>query len=63
MKQDSKTHGQDILTVNDEGGFHLPFCGLGAEEYVHRNSTRCGIFRLEPSRICIGKLQETLTES
>jgi len=41
----------------------LPFCGLGAQEYVQRKAALCGVLQPEQRSTRSGELSDTITES
>lgn len=63
MKTDHRAAcGQQLPPTNSQTNRCLPFCGLGAEEYVQRKAARCGMLQLEPRRTRTGEQQDAVTK-
>ncbi|OGR39268.1 MAG: hypothetical protein A2051_08110 [Desulfovibrionales bacterium GWA2_65_9] len=63
MKTDPRAAcGQEPRPTNAQTSRCLPFCGLGAEEYVQRKAAHCGMLQLEPRRTRTGEQADAVTE-
>jgi hypothetical protein len=64
MRTDSRTAcGHQPRPTSTQTNNCLPFCGLGAEEYVQGKAALCGMLQLEPRSPRTGELSGTVTES
>jgi len=64
MKTDPRTAcGQQPRPTNSQTNLCLPFCGLGAKEYVQGRALRCGMLQLEPHGSRTAELSGAVTES
>ncbi|MBU1042202.1 MAG: hypothetical protein KKF77_13985 [Proteobacteria bacterium] len=64
MKTDPRTAcGIDPRPTNAQTNRCLPFCGLGAQEYVQGKAALCGMLQLEPRTPRTGEFTEAVTES
>lgn len=63
MNKDPRTAcGQEPRPASSQTNRCLPFCGLGAEDYVQKKAARCGLLQLEPRAPRTGQFASTLTE-
>ena len=64
MKNDPRAAcGQEPRPTNDQMNRCLPFCGLGAQEYVQGRAASCGLLQPEPLQARSGELSGDVTES
>ncbi len=64
MKTDPRaTCGQQPRPASAQLSSCLPFCGLGAQEYVQRKAALCGVLQPEQRSTRSGELSDTITES